>query len=183
MKTALTAYLVLALLSACKTTERLPEHDVRPGLENPAGPRHSEPGNLPPPAKRDAPFAAGNYPPAAPVNPTRRTARAYKQQVAAWKEVEKARAQVRAQPKKLGKGAVYAPAATEVVASYKPKAPVMAADTGAWVAVSEKGTAVAGQGNQVPTENNTGIPWWPFAVGGFGLLALLIALRKPSFLS
>jgi hypothetical protein len=54
-------------------------------------------------------------------------------------------------PKKLGKGAVYAPAAKEVLYAWKPDAPVVQADSNATVyaASSTKGPAVAGHDNTV----------------------------------
>ncbi|GAB3303767.1 hypothetical protein [Hymenobacter tenuis] len=78
-------------------------------------------------------------------------------------------------PRKLGKGAVYAPAATEVVAAYKSKAPVINADSGAKVATATEGVAQAGEGNSATQERN-GLPWWPFFLGG--ALVLTWIFRK-----
>ena len=117
------------------------------------------------------------------MNPSRREYKAYKRQLDAWQKAQEAYAKSVTAPKKLGKGSVYAPAATEVVAGYKPKAPVLLADTGAQVAISEKAPAVAGEGNQVPTENNTGLPWWPLAVIGAGLLVGFVFRKRIPFLS
>ncbi len=81
-------------------------------------------------------------------------------------------------PRKLGKGAVYAPAAKEVLYAWKPDAPVVSADTGSTVnvAVGKKAPVIAGDGNTVPTTNNNGFPWWMVAVGI--ALAGVVVYRK-----
>ena len=45
------------------------------------------------------------------------------------------------------------------------------------------GVLQRGEGNQVPTENNTGLPWWPLAVIGAGLLVGFVFRKRIPFLS
>ncbi|WBO86062.1 hypothetical protein [Hymenobacter yonginensis] len=94
------------------------------------------------------------------------------------------RAQPRTVPLVQGRAAVNAPAAKQVVASYKPEAAVVLATDGAQVttAQSKKGPAVAaGRNAEVPmatTAESWVRPLLPYAVGlaGLGLLYSLVPL-------
>jgi len=79
-----------------------------------------------------------------------------------------ARAQV---PRKLGKGAVYAPQAREVVSSYKPRAPVIKADSGAAVTAIGKAKApvASAPGATATATESTGLSWWLLLLPAAGL--------------
>ena len=74
-------------------------------------------------------------------------------------------------PRKLGKGAVYAPNATEVVAAYKNKAAVINADTGAVVTAIEKVKAplAIGAGATATATTTKGLSWLWLLVPAAGL--------------
>lgn len=71
-----------------------------------------------------------------------------------------------------GRAAVHAPAATQAVASYKPKAPVVVADSGSSVQVAQtrKGPAVVGDGNDLRTTKESPAKYY---VGGVLVLLLV----------
>ena len=66
-------------------------------------------------------------------------------------------------PRKLAKGAVYAPQAKQVVAAYKPSAAVVLADSGATVTAIGKAKAPLAVGpgaTATQTNPTTGLSWW-----------------------
>jgi hypothetical protein len=155
----MTRYLLAALLLAsCATSkpaEPLPQASTDPSPGLPLYRKQLEEAGV-------ADIHVGDMPtaPVAPINPTRQARKAYKatlttyqRQLNAWEAVQKAQAKAQRGPLFVGKGAVNAPQAREVVNAYKPSAPVVKADTGATVyaASSTKGPAVAGTGNTVTT--------------------------------
>jgi len=84
-------------------------------------------------------------------------------------------------PRKLGKGAVYAPKATEVVNAYKPKAAVINADTGAVVTAIEKVKAplAIGAGATATSTTSKGLSWWWLLVPAAGLALWLYRKTIP----
>lgn len=84
-------------------------------------------------------------------------------------------------PKKVGKGAVYAPKATEVVNAYKPKSAVVKADSGAIVTTIGKNKAPAATApNATATSTeSTGISWWWLLVPAAGVALYLYRKTLP----
>lgn len=86
------------------------------------------------------------------------------------------RAQPRTVPLIQGRAAVHAPLATTVQAAYKPRGPLVQADSGAAVNVAEsrRGPAVAGNGNKVtaPAAEHWFRPFVPWVLGVGGVLGL-----------
>lgn len=74
-------------------------------------------------------------------------------------------------PKKLGKGAVYAPAAKEVLYVWKADGSVALASDSATATVTDNtkagqrgGAAATAPGATATTTTKNGLPWWPFAL-------------------
>ncbi|OGX80851.1 hypothetical protein BEN47_06225 [Hymenobacter lapidarius] len=76
-----------------------------------------------------------------------------------------------ATPKKLGKGAVYAPLATDVVNAYKPRQAVIRADSGAVVTAIDKVKApvAIGAGATATSTTSKGISLWWLLLPAAGL--------------
>ena len=85
-------------------------------------------------------------------------------------------------PRKLGKGAVYAPKATEVVNAFKPRAAVINADTGATVMAIEKvkaPLAIGAGATATQTNPTTGLSWWWLLIPAAGLALWLYRKTFP----
>ena len=85
-------------------------------------------------------------------------------------------------PRKLGKGAVYAPKATEVVNAYKNTAPVINADSGATVTAIEKvkaPLAIGAGATATQTNPTTGLSWWWLLIPAAGLALWLYRKTFP----
>ncbi|SDZ01188.1 hypothetical protein [Hymenobacter psychrophilus] len=84
------------------------------------------------------------------------------------------RAQPRTVPLFQGRAAVNAPLATSVVAAYKPKAPVVLADSGSSVQVAtaaKNAQAAAGPGIVQTRTDVAAVPWWKRVLGYWPWLA------------
>ena len=84
-------------------------------------------------------------------------------------------------PRKLGKGAVYAPKASEVVNAYKPKAAVINADTGAIITAigKNKASAATAPGATATTTTSKGLSWLWLLVPAAGLALWLYRKSIP----
>ena len=138
------------LLSGCAATRPAPPEAERPALTTTAAPdtTRTPPGPAASPAPRPA------FPLSTAAGSARRQAR------------RDARA---ATPRRMGKGAVYAPKATEVAAGYKNRAPVVLADSAAVVTVIGKNKAPAATAPNATATQTTARPlipwyWWLIAV-------------------
>ena len=72
-------------------------------------------------------------------------------------------------PRKLGKGAVYAPHATQVAVGFKNRAAVVSADSGATVTAIEKvkaPLAIGAGATATQTNPTTGLSWWLLLIPG-----------------
>ena len=84
-------------------------------------------------------------------------------------------------PKKLGKGAVYAPKATEVVNAFKPRAAVINADSGAIVTAigKNKASAATAPNATATTTTSKGISYWWLLIPAAGLALWLYRKTFP----
>ena len=84
-------------------------------------------------------------------------------------------------PKKLGKGAVYAPKATEVVNAYKNTAAVINADSGAIVTAigKNKASAATAPNATATTTTSKGISYWWLLIPAAGLALWLYRKTIP----
>lgn len=163
MKTTLTAMLTLALLSQCRTAERIstdPDHQT----ENPANLKHTEAGNY----KRESVYkATPATPPPVPVKPTRREYKAYKRQLDAWEASQKAYAKAASGPEKVK---VKGTGATASVATAAPGGVAVAEATPTTTdntKAGQRGGAAATAPGAVATATTErpGFPWVPVAIG------------------
>lgn len=124
--------------------------------------------------------------PSAPAREHREYRKNLKQQAKAAARV--AKAQPRTVPLIQGRAAVSAPLATQVQASYKPRGPVVQADTGAVVQVStagKNGQAQAGNGNRQQRAEPERPPWWRTLLNWWPVpaLGLVVWLFWPAILA